>query len=359
MKIFSFISILTVALAASAQPKKTNITSDFFILEDASFAKKPYLRQIEIAQSCRDQIRQIMCLVDPPKDPKVEEKNRTCLPGGEVYAPIFENIYEHMPPQIQQMFCSLKKIYVEKKFFGTAYAGMLTDDNKKVQGAILGVRQSILDAHLTLSQWASWKEQLSFGGNAKDYVSTPGLPFIETEIANQDVNQFVYFLISHEFGHMFDFANNVNRFTNCKSFNEDDFDKDCFSEKDSWTSLSWESHKKPKPENDFFKIEGLCFYACEKTFVGQNDVNPLYQGFHQSNFISLYAATGPWDDWADSVAYYMMDLHLKARYSINTGQGATYDIMEKLHSDRMETKHEYLRQFFDRKDLAYPGQTRP
>lgn len=61
------------------------------------------------------------------------------------------------------MFCSLNYIFIEKEFFGTAYASPLKDSNGNIIGAMMGIRQSVLDENLNLETWASWKEQLSFG----------------------------------------------------------------------------------------------------------------------------------------------------------------------------------------------------
>ncbi|MBK9321986.1 MAG: hypothetical protein IPM97_03335 [Bdellovibrionaceae bacterium] len=82
--------------------------------------------------------------------------------------------------RFKKMFCSLKHIFVEKHFFGTAYAGTLKDQNGAMNGAMMGIRQSVLDQNLNLTTWASWKEQLSFGGVADSYTSSPDLPHIET-----------------------------------------------------------------------------------------------------------------------------------------------------------------------------------
>lgn len=40
------------------------------------------------------------------------------------------------------------------------------------------------------------------------YHTKPNLPLIQTQGSNQDL---LYFIFSHEFGHVFDFANNLNQ----------------------------------------------------------------------------------------------------------------------------------------------------
>jgi hypothetical protein len=61
-----------------------------------------------------------------------------------------------------------------------------------------------------------------------------------------------------------------------------------------------------------------------------------------------------WDDWADSVAYFMFHEALHGQYTIDTHQGDVYDIMKRVESAQFAEKYEYLRQFFARTDIIYP-----
>ena len=54
----------------------------------------------------------------------------------------------------------------------------------------------------------------------------------------------------------------------------------------------------------FANRDGLCFYGCENHPLDRTPVSDLYKGWAESNFISLYATTEQFDDWADSVADY-------------------------------------------------------
>jgi hypothetical protein len=56
----------------------------------------------------------------------------------------------------------------------------------------------------------------------------------------------------------------------------------------------------------------------------------LYQHLYASSFISTYASTNPWDDFADSLAYYFSAENLKATYILDTAQGTSYDVVAKL-----------------------------
>lgn len=302
---------------------------------------------------CRAHIREVLCLVDPPAEVDNNKQKRTCLDGGESYAHHFEVIYDNYPVVLQKMFCSLDVIYIEKKFIGTAYAGVIEDDEGNIIGAKMGIRQSVLDEKLDLNLWASWKEQLSFGGIANSYTLTAGLPSITTS-TDKAVNDFLYFVIAHEFGHIFDFANEVNKVTTCEEKSAENPEPKCLLHQQSWGALSWITDQKPKAENDFTNRSGLCFYWCDDNPLERDVITGLYADLYLTNFISIYATTQPWDDFADSLGYFVLMQNLKASYSIDTANGNTYNIMDKLKSSIFATKFSYLKNFLQRQDIIYP-----
>jgi hypothetical protein len=339
--------LLLLALAAHAGPLTPSQLKGFpNTLGETHFFtwQGPSARTMtQIPSSCREQIAKTVCLVEPMKEGE-DFQDRPCLPGGEKYAAPFEALYDHYPAVLQAMFCSLEKIYVEKQFFGTAYAGL----NENKDAAIMGIRQSVLDENLDLSRWASWKEQLSFGGPKDSYGQLPNLPAIAS--ANHlATNDFLYFVVAHEFGHMFDFANDLNRTKNCNSETWE-----CEMEAEGWGSFSWHTSRKAKGPNEFSLRPSLCFYSCE-TPLAQQQVAEAYLGLLNSNFLSLYAATNPWDDFADSLAYHVLLQSEGSSYRIDLRQGGiVLDIKARLQSSAFASKRQYLENFLQRTDLKYP-----
>ncbi len=318
---------------------------DFFVVAPS---KKPSTAlSLEDPDSCRANIAKTVCLVDPTDNIERRPQDRTCLEGGQNYVAHFEALYDQYPPAFQKMFCSLRHIFIEKQFVGTAYAGTIRGNDGNTQGAMMGIRKSVLDESLNLQTWASWKEQLSFGGITNAYTPLPDLPTISTQSTGR-AQDFLYFVVAHEFGHIFDFANDVNK-TKCG--NGDD---GCAMAEDNWGRFSWQSYSKVKPESDFPLRSSLCFYWCGKNPLPKTAVNEVYSGLANTNFISTYATRNPMDDFADSIAYYLMAKHMDTRYVIDTKQGITYDIMAKLHSPLFAKKYEYIEKFLSRTDIVYP-----
>ncbi len=326
------------------------ITPDFYL--DHSTAVAP-LYSAQKSKShppeCRAKIAEVMCLVDPVPGQIDPSLPRPCLQGGQAYAHLFEELYDHYPPALQKMFCSLNRINIEKEFFGTAYAGLTKDPKGNVNGAALGIRKSVLDENLDLATWASWKEQLSYGGVTDSYRVTPGLPLIRTN-SKPGVSDFLYFVVAHEFGHLFDFSNDLNKTVPCLNPGDE-----CDMAPESWGALSWRTDQHPLTENEFADRTGLCFYWCKGSSIELPRIAALYDElFNATRFISIYATTQPWDDFADSLAYFLAARELGMLYEVDTAQGKTYDIIAKLSSPHFATKYEYIDRFLKRNDIRYP-----
>lgn len=327
--------------------------NDHFYIRTISEAETNAAVVASVSENCRDHIKQIICILPPPQSDKNGPLPRICEPGGEAYASYFESIYDAYPEVLQKMFCSLRVINIEKQFFGTAYAGLVKDSTGKTIGAEMGIRKSVLDENLDLRTWSTWKEQLSFGGLADRYEPTEGLPSIVTETHPGKVSDFLYFVIAHEFGHMLDFANEINKTTSCTP-GTDGQDADCLMTPESWGAISWTSEHKPKLDNDFNHRKDLCFYWCENKFIQAADIPKLYTDLYESEFISIYATTQPWDDFADSLAYFIMNDQLHTQYSIRAAKGFEFDIMAKLKSPRWAKKYRYIESLINNKNLIYP-----
>ena len=326
------------------------VTPDFFIqTTDHKIIKENKLGD----ENCREKISKVVCLVDPVNEGDMTQL-RPCLAGGQTYAKPFQDLYDHLPQAIQKMFCSLSNLYIEKELVPTAYAGLSRDSQGNVSGAVMGIRKSLLDERLTLAHWASWKEQLSFGGSKDVLTVAPDLPWILTE-SDSSVYDLLYVVVTHEFGHLFDFSNHLNKKLSCTKDPNDPEDEICEMAPESFGAISWKTTHSPRPENEFLNRNRLCFYRCENGTINRNEINDLYRNFYEkTNFISLYSTTQPWDDLADSMAYYLMASQIHATYKIDTKQGVVWDMMQKLRSNQFLPKVQYLENFLKRDDIQYP-----
>ncbi len=311
------------------------------------------LSESQPALDCRAHIYDVVCLVDPTAEGS-SMQDRVCLEGSKAYAEHFQKIFDMYPALLQNTFCSVKIIFIEKQLPATAYADSYKNADGETIGAIMGIRQSVLDQNLSLTHWATWKEQLSFGGVSDSYTILPNLPHIQTA-TKATVNDFLYSVVTHEFGHILDFANGLNRTGSCQPKLFPLQYQECEIAKNTWGSISWVTTSAPLVQNEFSNRDGLCFYGCGENPLQENVITQVYASLSQTDFISLYASTNPWDDFAESLAYYMMDSRLNASYIIDTKQGTQYDMMWKLKSTRFSQKYDFIEKFLARdQSIVYP-----
>lgn len=353
--VFGFILVISSFADARNTGSYQVKSADFFIktIDKNRYPNKyKNLALEDKPKNCREHIREILCLRSAATDD--QKKGSVCLEEGLNYAHFFEELYDVYPPALQKMFCSLTVINIERKFGGTAYAGIVKDTLGNVQGVEMGIRKSVLDENLNLQTWATWKEQLSFGGIADSYTVTKGLPEILTH-ANNNVNDFLYFVVAHEFGHIFDFANELNKIKDsCEEKEVDGKKVECEMAEQSWGAISWINMSKPRLENDYANRSSLCFYSCNQKYIATADINNLYSDLYRTNFISTYSSIQPWDDFADSLAYFLVQQNLDTKYMINTSQGITFDMMMKIKSPVWAVKYNYIKKFLERTDIVYP-----
>ncbi len=298
---------------------------------------------------CRENIKAVLCHVNI--EPNEENwGNRPCLEDSSRFTAYFENIYDALSPTFQKMFCSLKKIHIEDKIPSSGYGGI---DTK--YGAIMGIRRSIIEKDINFTTWVSWKEQIMFGGDSINFNPVTDLPNYVVTIPDKKVNDFLFQFIIHEFGHLFDRANNLNKTHNCiPEFYIPGETQLCDFEDKTWGSISWRDSIQVKPEYDFFERSSLCFYNCNGNFVNRSSVSKIYQGLFDSIFVSTYATTNPWDDFADALAYYAIDKYLDGKVVLNTGEGQSYELTSKLKAPIFQEKYKFIDDFLSRNDIVYP-----
>lgn len=274
---------------------------------------------------CRQKIAKSLCLVIAPEDFDQNQNPAMlpCSPGGENYLTFFEGHFDRSNPLIQKMYCHIDKILVTDAIPGSAMSISGYALPNVTVGATIAVRKELLDAPMTFDQWISWKEETSFGGSA----STQGTPMgLINYKSNRNTQEFALdFLLNHEFGHLFDFANRL---------------------RSEWSKLSWDTNAKPLAQYDFFNRQELCFYFCNGRFADPNMASTSFEGLLNTSFATLYAASGAADDWADTFALYVMSEEQGLQLEVET-QGQHFDITSHFYSEKLAAKREFIRKFLE------------
>lgn len=330
---FSILAMTAIATSVHAGPKAglTYLTDDIVVFQDDREPRRPAPLSDFADEDCKANVKNVVCLVNNADG--TDALGRECAEGTNKYIPIFEALHDRFPPKLQKMFCAVRKIYVEKTLKSTAYASA---------SGVIGIRQSLIDEKLDLAAWATWKEQLTFGGSLTSYATKGDLPVFATS-SEDNANNFLYNVIAHEFGHLFDFANDLN-------------ESDGFKMKaGSWGDISWQTFTKPKAEFDFPNRNKVCFYDCGNHPLKKEAIPQIYKDLKEkSNFLNTYTSRNAYEDFADTFAFYVMFNHTTATYKIDTKQGLAYDVREDFKSDRLKKKVEYIKDFLAKDNIQYP-----
>lgn len=347
MRFLICLILLSISLTSNASSK-----GDFFLFEAHQMrAQRTGAQSFSaISPSCRDRIRQIVCLVDAPKSP---DEVRPCQTGSDIYAEPIAKIYDLLPEKVQNAFCSLDVIYIENSLESLAYAGTRRGATPDKESGFMGIRRILVEQAYDATSVLGWKEQKSFGIQAPPFVHMPQGPRVE--IALPGSLTALQYVIVHELGHILDFSNKANDFMcpagetcNLNTYDPKEFAK-LIPTGTSWSTLSWKNPLVPKDEYHFPLWDKLCFYGCSDTLT-VNDMEEFYRDLDKTNFVTTYSAVSPYEDFAESFAFYILTLQGPWSYRIQTPQNAySLDIKWSKTSD----KKIWMDSFYNR-DLKYP-----
>lgn len=303
------------------------VTEDLVVIDGNTTARKPSAASM-LDEDCREKIKDSVCVVGGTTG-----GNRPCAPESKDYVAFFQNLHDRLPEVLQKMFCKVERIYLEKNIPSTAYASPWSN--------AIGFRKSLLDEKLTFAHWATWKEQLTFGGKLDSYQVDDTLP---TFVSNGTHEDFVMNVMIHEFGHLFDFANDLNETEGLKF------------KAGTWGELGWKSNATPLASFDFADRKSICFYDCGEDTLAKTKVEKIYSDVYtKTNFLNTYTSRNPREDFADTFAFfYTYQLIPNLTYVLETRQGASYDFKQELESPRLAKKLDYIKGFVDKSDLLYP-----
>ena len=290
-------------------------------------------------QSCRDRIAEIVCVVDPVdyNIPFSTQYNRPCLdvPG---YADIFEKHFDQSKDLIKKMYCSLEKIWIENEVSTIAYATQILDNSNRLVAGAIGVSRKFLDEKPTFDILLSRKEAASFGSESIELFKYSSKLSINQNFA-------IFYVINHEFGHLFDYANKLNDFSNCDN-------DDCRPTVGSWGEISWLNNESQLEKNEFPLELQPCFYACNN-FLDIKNSKKIFSKLLESDFPSTYASFNPKEDWAE-----MFALHLAVEenfdWQVET-QGHKFDLQAHFYSSKLDSKRAFVQKFL-LSSPRYPGE---
>lgn len=145
------------------------------------------------------------------------------------------------------------------------------------------------------NEWASWRENSPF--------AMKGIFTIEAEIEPEGNNNrmaAIRYILLHEIGHVMGVAKGAHPHW----ITGGDPQKWPYS-KISWLALEGGFKNKSKFDDIFTKRDKIKFYSFENASLTSEEIKETYDQFLKTNFVSLYAATNMYDDFAETYAMYV------------------------------------------------------
>jgi hypothetical protein len=222
-------------------------------------------------------------------------------------------------------------VFLVEELGGTAYGELLKDfDNNKLGFVVLDVGSLNRKAN----EWISWRANSPF--------AMKGIFIIEAEIepkSNDYRKAAIQYILLHEVGHLVGVAKEAhpNLFVGGHP-------KKWPFTKLSWLTLERGFKGKSKYDETFTNRSKLKFYSFKDAPLTSKDIDLTYSQLSKTDFVSLYAATNMYDDFAETYAMYVHVVLQNRPWKIRImKEGKTVkEITNPILDKRCETKKRYL-----------------
>lgn len=216
---------------------------------------------------------------------------------------------------------------------GSAYADAIRDAQGRADSGFILLDVKAIDKKA--NDWASWKENTPF-------ESKPGYS-LEVLIENPSENtrvQAIQYILLHELGHVVAIGTNFHPPWFDPSLGEKSVGSYPF------TDLSWtRDDKSGRHEHSDKGFLPYCFpirYYAKSSFP-LDKAKECYQGLANSRFVTFYAGTNPFDDFAETFAFYVHHVMMGRPWKIRVlGPGGEYVYSPRWEEKRFDGKRPIL-----------------
>lgn len=218
-----------------------------------------------------------------------------------------------LPPEIWKLFSGrLAGLYFVEDLGGTGYTDYVFDRDSKPVAAFVVLDAAIL-ARQSANAWATWKENTPFKPAA-------GYKLDARIAAGSDDNRVnaIQYILLHELGHVLSVGADIHPPWNISPREVGRGAKYPFFD------LSWKIDRKADQYRSLFDAAfpqraNTVYYFGAK--LAAADMASTYINLEKTNFPSLYAATRPGDDFAESFASYVHVVLMRRPWQITISHG--------------------------------------
>jgi hypothetical protein len=213
-----------------------------------------------------------------------------------------------LPPAVRRVFdANFAGVWFVDELGGTGFTDTFVDRNDRPVGGYIGLDAAVLARHRA-NAWATWKENTPF---------RPGGGWtLEARIekdASDDRRGAIRYILLHELGHVLSINRDVHPRWDARPADTPENARFPFFE------LSWTIDRKADKYVSKFEAHmpmrgQVAYYLGAK--LDAADMAPAYDALRTTNFPTLYAATSPGDDFAESFVSYVHTVLMKRPWEI-------------------------------------------
>jgi hypothetical protein len=229
----------------------------------------------------------------------------------------------------------LAAVFLVEDLGSTGFCELLRNFDKNKLGFIV-IDVGALDRKA--NEWASWRETSPF--------TKKGSYTIEAEIEHPDDNNrqaAIQYILLHEIGHLIGVAKGAHpHWMNGGNPQEWPF-----------TRLSWLTFEGglkgiSRFEKIFQNRVRIRYYSFNDAFLSSNEIDETYAQYLKTDFVSLYAATNMYEDFAETYAMYVHTVLQNRPWKIKIFKKGVIvrEITDPILNKRCENKKNYLDNIF-------------
>jgi hypothetical protein len=213
-----------------------------------------------------------------------------------------------LPPAVRRAFDgSFAGVWFVDDLGGTGFTDMIHDGKGKPVGGFIVLDAAVL-GKFTANAWATWKENTPFRPGGGWTLEAR----IEEDAAN-DRRSAIRYILLHELGHVLAINRDVHPNWTLRP------NEVPASERFPFFELSWSIDRGKNAyvslfDADFPQRSSVAYYRQAK--LEAKDLVPAYDALQKTNFPTLYAATSPGDDFAESFVSFVHTVLMKRPWEI-------------------------------------------
>jgi hypothetical protein len=215
---------------------------------------------------------------------------------------------DELPSSVKQLLSDkLLGVHFVRDLGGTAYADQVAGDASHAAAGFVVLDMEVLGSHRANS-WATWKENSPFKADPRFRLEVE----LERDGGNTRKNAIQYILI-HELGHVLSIGRALHPPWELPASTGRPPGNYAFS-KSSWTMSEAGTGYTSLFEAEFTRRKNVVYYF--GALLGADQMAPTYEQLEKTNFVTLYGATSPADDFAEAFASYVHTVLLERPFEI-------------------------------------------